>query len=327
MRRRELLGSFAAVAALRPFVAFAQGSTRRPVVAVLIGASSTASSRYVSGFSQGLQELGYSEGRNIDIVYRYADGDLARLPGLAGELMALRPDAIVSGTTAGILAVKQATATIPIVGPGMTDPEGFGLIASIARPGGQVTGILLTLDTLPAKQLQLALEVLPGASRIGLLSNVGNSTHAFYRRNAEASAATFGRKLVPVEVRVPDDLDAAFQALVRERVELGVLLPDAMFLGESRRIAALARAARLPTMHGFREHVEDGGLMSYGIDIRESFRRAAVYVDKILKGAKAGDLPVELPTKFELIINLKTAKALGLTIPPTMLSRADEVIE
>jgi putative ABC transport system substrate-binding protein len=147
MRRRELLGSFAAVAALRPLVAFAQDSTRRPVVAVLVGASSRASSSYVNGFSQGLQELVYSEGRNIDIVYRYADGDLARLPALAGELIPLRPDAIVSGTTAGILAVKRATATIPIVGVGMTDPEGFGLIASIARPGGQVTGTLLTLDT------------------------------------------------------------------------------------------------------------------------------------------------------------------------------------
>ena len=163
--------------------------------------------------------------------------------------------------------------------------------------------------------------------RVAAQQNVSNSTYAFYRRNAEVSAATFVRKLVTVEVRVPDDLDAAFQALVRERVELAVLLQDAMFLGESRRIAALASAARLPTMYGFREHVEDGGLMSYGIDIRESFRRAAVYVDKILKGAKAGDLPVELPTKLELIINLKTAKALGLSISPTLLARANEVIE
>jgi putative tryptophan/tyrosine transport system substrate-binding protein len=327
MRRRELLGSFAAVAALRPLVAFAQGSARRPLVAILVGASSKASSHYVNGFSEGLQELGYSEGRNIDIVYRYADGDLARLSALARDLIPLRPDAIVSATTAGILAVKQATATIPIVGLAMTDPEGFGLVTSIARPGGQVTGILITLETLPSKQLQLALEVLPGTSRIGLLSNVSNPIHVFYRRNAEAAAATFGRKLVVVEVRVPDDLDAAFQALVRERVELGVLLQDAMFLGERRRIAALASAARLPTMYGFREHVEDGGLMSYGIDIRESYRRAAAYVDKILKGAKPGDLPVELPTKLELIINLKTAKALGLTIPPSLLARADEVIE
>jgi putative tryptophan/tyrosine transport system substrate-binding protein len=158
-----------------------------------------------------------------------------------------------------------------------------------------VTGILITLDTLPARQLQLALEVLPGASRIGLLSNANNPVHVFYLRNAEAAAATFGFKLVVVEVRVPDDLDAAIQALVRERVELGVLLQDAMFLGERRRIAALASAARLPAMYGFREHAEDGGLMSYGIDIRENHRRAAAYVDKILKGAKAGDLPVELP--------------------------------
>ena len=190
-----------------------------------------------------------------------------------------------------------------------------------------MTGILSGLDSLPGEQLQLALELLPDASRIGLLVNVSNPAHAVFRRNAEAASASFARKLVPVEVRVPDDFDAAFAAMVREHVDLGLVLPDAMFLSWRRRIAVLATAARLPTMYGSGEHVEDGGLMSYGLDLRENWRRGAIYVDKILKGAKPGDLPLELPTKFELVINMKTAKALGITIPPLIWERADEVIE
>jgi putative ABC transport system substrate-binding protein len=220
-----------------------------------------------------LHELGYVEGLNIDIVYRYADGDLTRMPALADELVRLNPGAIVAANTAATLALKRATATIPIVCVGLTDPEGFGFIASMARPGGQVTGILITLDTLPAKLLQLELEVLPRTSRIGLLVNVSNPMHVNFRRYAETAAATFARKLVPVEVHLPDDLDAAFQTLVRECVDLGLVIYDPMFLLERRRIAALATAARLPTMYGLREHVKDGGLMSYGIDLRESFRR------------------------------------------------------
>jgi putative tryptophan/tyrosine transport system substrate-binding protein len=183
------------------------------------------------------------------------------------------------------------------------------------------------LDSLPAKQLQLVLELLPNAARIGLLSNVTNATHAVFRRNIEIAAASFARKLVPVEVRLPDEFDAAFQAWGRERVDLGLVFQDGMFLSQRRRIAALATTSRLPIMYTLREHVEDGGLMSYGIDLRESFRRGANYVDKILKGAKPGDLPVELPTKLELVINLKTANALGLNIPPSIMVRADEVIE
>jgi putative ABC transport system substrate-binding protein len=305
----------------------AQELAKRPLVAVLSGASSTAAARYLGGLPQGLQELGYVEGQNIEVLYRYAEGDLTRLPTLADELVRLKPDVIVTASNAATLAVKRATATIPIVNVSMTDPEGFGFVTSWARPGGQVTGIFSTLDSLPGKLLQLVLEVQPSATRIGLLSNISNPTHAVYRRNVEAAAASFARKLVSVEVRVPDDLDAAFEAMARERVDLGLVLPDAMFLSERRRIAALAIAVRLPSMYAYRDHVEDGGLMSYGIDLRESFRRGANYVDKILKGAKPGDLPVELPTKWELVVNLKTAKELGLTIPQSILFRADEVIE
>jgi putative ABC transport system substrate-binding protein len=327
MRRREFIGALACSVVASPHGAKAQGAAKRPLIAVLIAGPSGSASRYVSGFPQGLQELGYIEDRNIDIVYRYADGDMARMPALADELVQLNPDVIVCASTAGILAIKQATATIPIVSVALTDPEGFGFVTSMARPGGQVTGILITLDSLPAKLLQLVLEVLPTATRIGLLLNASNPTHGVVRRNAEAAAASFARNLVRVEVRVPDDLDAAFQKWARERVDLGLVLYDAMFLSERRHIAALATAARLPIMYGFREHVEDGGLMSYGVDLRESFRRGAIYVDKILKGAKPGDLPVELPTKLELVINLNTAKALGITIPPPIIVRADEVIE
>jgi putative tryptophan/tyrosine transport system substrate-binding protein len=327
MRRREFIGQLTATIVAWPRGLKAEGAAKRPLIAVLSSASSIAAARYLSGLPNGLQELGYVERRNIDIVYRYAEGDNARLPALADELVRLKPDVIVAPNTAATLALKQATATIPIVNVALTDPEGFGFVSSMAQPGGQVTGILLTLDSLPAELLQLVLEVLPSATRIGLLLNISNPSHAVFRRNAEAASASFTRKLVPIEVRVPDDLDAAFKAMVRERVDLGLVLPDAMFLSWRRRIAALAITARLPTMFSLREHVEDGGLMSYGVDLRESLRRGAVFVDKILKGAKPGDLPVELPTKFQLVINMKTAKVLGVTIPPLIWERANNVIE
>ena len=325
MKRRGFITLLGGVLVAWPLGAMTQSAAKRPLVAVLLAVSSTAGTRYVSSFPQGLQELGYVEGQNIDID-RYAEGDLTRLPTLADELVQLNPDVIVTAGSA-VPVIKRSTATIPIVGVALTDPESLGFVTSIAHPGGQVTGIIYTVDSLPGKQLQLALELLPNASRIGLLLNVSNPYASIYRRNAEAAAASFARKLVIVEVRVPDDFDAAFQAWERERVDLGLVFQDSLFLSERRRIAALATAARLPTMYGFREHVVDGGLMSYGIDLRESFRRGAIYVDKILKGAKPGDLPLELPTKLELVINLKTAKALGLTIPFAVLIRANEVIE
>jgi putative tryptophan/tyrosine transport system substrate-binding protein len=327
MRRREFIGQLTATIVAWPRGLKAEGAAKRPLIAVLSSASSIAAARYLSGLPNGLQELGYVERRNIDIVYRYAEGDNARLPALADELVRLKPDVIVAPNTAATLALKQATATIPIVNVALSDPEGFGFVSSMAQPGGQVTGILLTLDSLPAELLQLVLEVLPSATRIGLLLNISNPSHAVFRRNAEAASASFARKLVPIEVRVPDDLDAAFKAMMRERVDLGLVPPDAMFLSWRRRIAALAITARLPTMFSLREHVEDGGLMSYGVDLRESLRRGAVFVDKILKGAKPGDLPVELPTKFQLVINMKTAKVLGVTIPPLIWERANNVIE
>jgi putative tryptophan/tyrosine transport system substrate-binding protein len=208
------------------------------------------------------------------------------------------------------------------------DPIGLGLAASIPRPGGQVTGLMVTLDSLIGKQLELLLKLVPRASRLGMLVNVSNAaTAGAHRRNAEVAAAALGITFIPVEIRVPTDLDAGFNTFKKERIQILLQGPEVLVLSERERIAALAAEAKIPAIYGYREHVEDGGLMSYGITLRESYRCAAASVDKILKGAKPGDLPLEFPSKLELVINLKTASALGLTVPPVIFARADEVIE
>src|SRR5262245_24751024 len=326
MRRREFISLVGSAAFAWPRAVIAQVSPRRALVAILSTASSTTAASW-SGFSQGLQELGYVEGRNIDIVYRYADGAQEPLPPLADELVRLKPDVIVTGSTNATLAVKQATATIPIVCTVLTDPVAFGFVESQARPDGQVTGILTTLEGLTGKQMELLLELVPGATRIGMTLNTRNQTHTLYQREVKAAANALGVTLVPVDIRAANELNAAFQTVVRERVELVLMLGDALIMTERRQIADLATAAQLPSMYAYREYAVAAGLISYGINMRESNRRAAAYVDKILKGSKPGDLPVEFPTKLEMVINLKTAKALGITIPPLVLARADEVIE
>jgi putative ABC transport system substrate-binding protein len=325
MRRRELLGTLAAYLALRPLTVFAQ-TTKRPLIACLVGGSKAATERYFGGFSQGMRELGYVEGRDYGFEVRYAEGDQTRTPVLAEELIGLKPDVLVSGTITGTIAAKKLTDTIPIVSQALLDPVAFGS-ASLVRPDGNVTGVLLTMEGLPGKQLALAVEMLPGVNKIGLLLNPGNPLHPFLRPGLEGAAKALGTELVALEVRSPDDLHAAFPSFARDRVEVVLVLQDAMFLNERKRMALLAMAARMPTMFGSRENVEDGGLMSYGIDLRANWRRVATFVDKILKGAKPGELPLEFPTKLELVINLTAAKVLGLTIPPTLLARADEVIE
>jgi putative tryptophan/tyrosine transport system substrate-binding protein len=325
--RREFITLLGGAAVAWPRYAAAQGSIERPLVAFLSGGSSEAASHYVTGFSQRMQELGYVASRNISVVYRYADGDMGRVPALVDELVRLKPSIMVAANTEVAIAMAKATAAIPIVAANVTDPVAFGLVASHARPGGNVTGILPTLDTLPEKQLALAAEVIRGLAKMGMLVNPRFQANTIHRHGAQRAAVALAIKLVPVEVRSPDDLDAAFQAMARERVGGVFVLQDPMFLTERRRIAMLAIAAQLPTMFGYRDHVEAGGLMSYGVNLRANFRRAADYVDRILKGTKPGDLPVELPTKFEFVINMKTAKALGLTFPLSMQQLADEVIE
>jgi len=274
-----------------------------------------------------MRELGYVEGRDYSFEVRYADGDLSRIPPQMEELLHLKPDIIVAATTAGVIAAKKLTDTIPIVCENLTNPIEFGVAASYARPGGNVTGVLLTVEDLPTKLLALALEVIPGAKKIGLLVHSDNPVQPALRRNLGVAVNALGVDLTVLEIVSPDDLHAAFQRLAHERVRAVLMLPDFMFLNERKRIALFAMAERLPTVFGYRENVEDGGLMSYGTDIRESYRRTAAFVDKIIKGAKPGDLPIEFPTKLELLINLTAAKALELILPPTLLARADEVIE
>src|SRR6516165_9858031 len=327
MRRREFVTLIGGAAAAWPLVTRAQSARRRPLIGLLQVQSLTGSARYMSEFLRGMTELGYVEGRDIDLERRYAAGDLRRLPALANELVKLKPDVILTSTSAAVLALAQVSQSIPIVATAMVDPVGFGLAASEARPGGQVTGILISSDTLPGKQLVLALEVVPGAKKVGVLLNALNPTTAVYRAGIEAAAATLPIKLVSVEVSGSDDLDAAFQEFVHEQVDLVFVAQDSLLLSERARLATLATAARLPTMYGLREHVEAGGLISYGFNVAENFRRAAAFVDKILKGAKAGNLPIELPVRLDLLVNLKTAKSIGLVISESFLVRADEVIE
>lgn len=274
-----------------------------------------------------MRELGYVEGQNYGFEDRYADGDLNRLPKIASELMELKPDVIVVTTMPAVMAFSQLTKTTPIVCGTLNDPTGFGVAFSLARPGGNVTGLLSTLDSLPAKQFEIGLQVLPRAKRIAMLVNTASSLSSVFFRRIEPVAASRSIALVSVEVSKPADLDAAFQSLASEQIELLFVPQDSMFLGERRRLAALALAARIPTMCCYREHVEDGGFMSYGIDLQDSFRRAAPYVVKILKGERPSDLPIEFPTKLELFINQRTAKTLGLSLSRITLAQADGIID
>ena len=334
MRRRDFITAIAPSvialsvdATLRPGHVFAETSFKRPLIACVVGGSKAATERFFGGFVQGMRELGYVEGRDYGLEVGYAEGDLSRIPLLAEELIRLKPDVFVSGTMAGVIAAKKLTDTIPIVSEALTDPVGFGLAASHARPGGNVTGVLLTVEDLPTKLLTLARELLPKARKIGLLVNSTNPTQPLFRGTLETAAAALGDELIVIEVSSRDDLHPAFQRFARDGAKVLVLPQDPMFLNERKRIALFAIAERLPTIFGFRENVEDGGLMSYGTDLNETWRRIATFVDKILKGTKPGDLPMEFPTKLQLVINLATAEALGLVIPPTVLARADEVIE
>ena len=286
-----------------------------------------ASGRLVEAFLDGMRTHGYVEGRNFEIDYRWAEGHLKRISTLAEELIRSNPDLVLAGTVQAAVAASDATKTIPIVCPLLADPVQLGLIKSDARPGGNVTGLLLFVEGLPGKQLELVFDLIPGATMIGLVINPDNLNNVIQRRELEVAAAAKGIKIVSVEVRTPENTDSIFPMLAKERVDAAIVLRDSGFYNQRARLAASAMAVRLPTVYGFREHVEDGGLISYGISVPENLRRAADYVVKILKGARPGDLPIEFPTKLELVINLKTARVIGLEVPPTLLARADEVIE
>jgi putative ABC transport system substrate-binding protein len=290
------------------------------------------SNSYEEAFRQGLREFGYVEGQNLVVEYRYAEGSAERLPDLAAELVRLQVDVLVAGGTGAIHAAQHATRTIPIVMAGSYDPVQEGFITSLAHPGGNITGLSFLAVELPGKRLELLKETVPQSTRIAVMWNPvgpGYVSRQVLLHNLSVAARALGLHLHVVEVGRADELDTAFAALPQARADALLVMEDALVLNTLRGqvVAALAAKSRLPVMYSWREWVVAGCLMAYGPSLQETFRRTATYVDKILKGATPADLPVEQPTKFELVINLKTAKALGLTIPPTLLFQADEVIQ
>jgi putative ABC transport system substrate-binding protein len=316
-----VLGALAA-----PIAAEAQAPAKVPRIGFLTPLSPTDNAHLLEAFRQGLRELGYVEGQNIAIEYRFGEGRPERLPPLAAELVRLKVDVIVATSPPAPEAAKQATSTIPIVFAVTADPVAEGLVASIARPGGNITGLTSISPELVGKQLELLKEVAPKISRVAVLQNPSNLGHPFMLPQAEGAARALEVQLHILPARTPPEIEAAFAAMRRQRAGGVLVLRDGLFLAQRTQIAALAAKGRLPAVYGHREVAEAGGLMAYGASVPLMYRRAATYVDKILKGARPADLPVEQPTRFELVINLKTAKALGLTIPQSVLVRADQVI-
>jgi len=328
--RRAFIGTLAGGLLAAPLAAEAQQAAKIARIGYLSG-SLAAGPHLPEAFRQGLRDLGYVEGRSVVIEYRDAEGKLERLPALAAELVALKVDVIVAAASAvPARAAKQVTRTLPIVFIGAGDPVTTGLVTSLARPGGNLTGLSMLAPELIGKWLDLLRQAVPEVSRVAFLwqpGAAGDRTDKDFLKEADVAARALGVRLQVVEARGPADIDRAFSDIIRARAGALTVLSTPMFSSERRRLLDLAAKNRLPAMYSFREYVDAGGLMSYGPNLADMYRRAATYVDKILKGAKPGDLPVEQPTKFELVINLKTAKALGLTIPRSLLLNADEVIQ
>ena len=305
----------------------AQQLRRVPRIGFLSSRSPDAEKSRLAAFQQGLQKLGYSAGKNILIEQRYAAGKFDRLPDLAAELVGLKVDVLVTTGTPAAHAAKNATSTIPIVIGNAGDPVGTGLVASLARPGGNVTGLSVLNTELSGKRLELLKEVVPTASRVAVLLNPANSINPLQLKEIQSAAPALGVTLHSLEVKGTDDIDRAFTAMKKERTGGLIVLGDPLLETHRTRIAELAVKSQLPAIYSLAPYVEAGGLMSYGTNFDDLYRRAATYVDKILKGSKPADLPVEQPTKFEFIVNLKAAKQIGLTIPPNVLARADRVIK
>jgi putative tryptophan/tyrosine transport system substrate-binding protein len=325
MKRREFIGLVGGAAAW-PVVARAQQSGKLPTIGFLGPTTPLVEGQRLAAFVQRLRELGWMEGRTVAIEVRWAEGRGERFAEIAAEFVRLKVDVIVTYGTPPVLATKQSTTVIPIVFTSAADPVGTGLVASLARPGGNVTGLSNQQPDTAAKRLELLREVVPALGRLAILANVGNPAAVLDMRDVQAAARTLSLEVATFEIRRAEDIAPAFEAFTSS-VHALYVVGDPLVNTNRIRINSLALGARLPTMHGYREYVEAGGLMSYGPSTLDLYRRAADYVDKILRGTKPGDIPVEQPTKFELVINLTTAKALGLTVPPTLLARADEVIE
>jgi putative tryptophan/tyrosine transport system substrate-binding protein len=328
MKRRDFITLLGGAAVAWPLAARAQQAGKRYTIALFTaGIWPPQNAAFWIAFLDALRELGWVEGKNVTFESRHADNRLERLPALAAEVVRINVDVIVGIGTLAPLAAKRATSTIPIVMGAAGDPLGSGLVASLARPGGNVTGMSLMAPDLGGKRLELLKELLPRLARVAVLWNAANPYSAIVFKETQAAAPTLGIDVQSLEVRNPEDLDGAFEAARQQHPDALVSVEDPFTGSYRKRIANFAIADRLPSLYGLREDVEAGGLMSYGANLADLYRRAAGYVDKIFKGAKPAELPVQQPTKFELVINLKTAKALGLTIPPTLLARADEVIE
>jgi putative ABC transport system substrate-binding protein len=326
MRRRDFLTLLGGAIAAEPWAATAQEARKLPRIGFLGNSTATLEANLVGPFREGLRDLGYVEGRNILIEYRWAEGNYERFPSLIAELIALKVDLIVTAGTPAALAVKKASASIPLVMVAVGDPVGSGLVASLGRPGGNATGLTSIAPELEGKRLELLKEVLPNVSRVAVLWNPANAYQIGSEKEVQTAARVLRMSVASLPVRNREELDNAFAAILRERADAVLVLADRLFLHNRGRIADFVITNRLPGMNAYRELVEAGGFMSFGPNYAIMHRQAATFVDKILKGAKPADLPVEQPAKFELVINLKAARALGITIPQSVLLRADEVI-
>ena len=326
MKRRGFITLLGGAAVTWPLAAPAQQPGKLQTIGFMGQSTRSAASEWVAPFVRRLRELGWIEGRTVAIEYRWAEGREERIAQIAAEFVRLKVDIIVTSGTPEVLAVKQATSVIPLVFATAGDPVANNLVASLARPGGNATGLSIQSSDLAGKRLELLREVVPGLRRLAVMGNVGNPFSVLELGEVQVAARTLGLEVDTLEIRRPQDIAPAFEAL-KGRADALYVCTDGLMNANRIRINTSALGARLPTMHGYRDYVEAGGLMSYGANIPDQFRRAADYVDKILRGAKPGELPVEQPTKFDFIINLTTAKVLGIEVPPTLLARADEVIE
>jgi putative ABC transport system substrate-binding protein len=325
VKRREFITFLGGTAATWPLAALGAGG--RPRIGVLDINSADADARNLAAFRDGLQRLGYIEGGTVDIDYRYSDGDTDRLPALAQELVQLKPDVVLAASVSPARAVKRIAPALPIVCPGFGDAFVPSLAASFAHPGGSVTGIATEVEGLFGKLTELTLDAIPGTTKIGFLANPTGASMPHYEQAVQSAAQARGVEVLIEPVRKLDDFDEAFKRFSDGKVQAIIVPPNGLLNSELKRIIALSLPLRLPLVFADRVGVDAGGFASYGVNNFETYGRAAVYIDKILKGAAPGDLPIEFPTKLGLIINLKSARALGLTVPPALLSRADEVIE
>jgi len=327
MRRRQFITLLGGAAATWPLAARAQQPAKIPRIGFLGNSTATMEANLIGPLRDGLRELGYEEGRNVIIEFRWADGKYDQFPALVAELLAAKVDVIITAGTPATLAIKKATSTVPLVFIAVGDPVGTGVVPNLGRPGGNITGLSSIAPDLEGKRLELLREVVPKLSHVAFFLNPANAFHTASMRQARVAAQSLGIKLQPMEVNKSEQLDGAFASIVKEKPDALLILADRIFLHNRKRMMEFAIHQRLPSVNAYRELVEAGGLISYGPSYEDMHRRAAVYVDKILKGTKPADLPIEQPTKFTLLINLKTAKTLGLTVPPTLVARADELIE